>query len=300
MDLHRHGAFKFPRAGLVASSQGRGWSGVAAELRCHPPGELPAIVPTQMEITIATRRSPGAYVSRKGAGRRQRNAVEAGTVWFCPVGVAEDDIVISGPLHDILHVYLPAEGFARMADLYGDARIRADAVRYLADVDDDLVRQLGLAIGRELRTETAAGRMLVEAASFSLVARLAQMYGHDRPDGADAEEAGSTCQARIRRVTDFIRDNLHRDLTVAELAEVACLSPFHFARMFKAVTGSTPHSFVSAARLEEARRLLARTGMPLGEIALRSGFSGQSTFTSAFKRATGCTPGDYRRQQSPQ
>ncbi|AWN51142.1 AraC family transcriptional regulator [Methylobacterium sp. 17Sr1-1] len=299
MDLHRHGAFKFPNAGLVASSQGRGWSGIAAELRCHPPGELPAIVPTQMEITIATRRSPGAYVSRKGAGQRQRTAVEAGTVWFCPVGVAEDDIGISGALHDILHVYLPVERFAHMADLYGDPRIRADAVRYLADVDDDLVRQLGLAIGRELQAETSAGRMLVEAASLSLVARLAQMYGHDRPERAETE-AGSTCQTRIRRVTEFIRDNLHRELTVAELAEVACLSPFHFARMFKAVTGSTPHGFVSAARLQEARRLLSRTATPLGEIALRSGFSGQSTFTSAFKRATGCTPGEYRRQQSPQ
>lgn len=300
MDLHSHGAFKFPKAGLVASSQERGWSGVAAELRCHPPGELPAIVPTQMEITIATRRSPGAYVSRKGAGQRQRTAVEAGTVWFCPVGVAEDDIVISGALHDILHVYLPVERFAHMADLYGDPRIRADAVRYLADVDDDLVRQLGLAIGRELQAETSAGRMLVEAASLSLVARVAQMYGHDRPERAEAGEAASTCQARIRRVTDFIRDNLDRDLTVAELAEVACLSPFHFSRMFKAVTGSTPHSFVSAARLEEARRLLSRTAAPLGEIAHRSGFSGQSAFNIAFKRATGCTPGDYRRQQNPQ
>lgn len=68
MDLHRHGAYKFPNAGLIATSLGRGRSGVAAEVRSHPAGNRPAIVPTQMEITLAIRRSSGAFVTRKGAG----------------------------------------------------------------------------------------------------------------------------------------------------------------------------------------------------------------------------------------
>ncbi|WP_157944661.1 helix-turn-helix domain-containing protein [Mangrovicella endophytica] len=295
MDLHSHGEFKFPNAGLVASSQGRGWSGVAAELRCHPPGNLPAIVPTQMEITLATRRSPGAFVSRKGAGHRQRTAVEAGTVWLCPVGVGEDDINISAALQDVLHIYLPTDRFAHLAELYGDRCIRADAVRYLADVDDDLIRQLGFSIHRELCGESAGGRMMVETASLALVARVSQTYGHDSPERPGAEAAGALPSAsRIGRAIEFIRDNLDGELTVAELAEVACLSPFHFARMFKAVTGSTPHGFVSAARLGEARRLLVQGKLSLAEIAHRSGFSSQAAFSTAFKRAVGCSPRKYR------
>ena len=296
MDLHRHGEFKFPNADLVASSRGRGWSGVAAELRCHAAGDLPAILPVQMEITIATRRSPGAFVSRKGAGLRQRTAVEEGTIWLCPSGVGEDEINLSGDLLDILHVYLPDERFAHLAEHYGDARIRPDAVRYLAGLDDSFIRHLGEAIHRELLEESSAGRMMVETASLALVARIAQAYGHDRPDGPRTSAPAPACPERIRRAIEYIRDNLHRELTVAELAEVACLSPFHFSRMFKLVTGRTPHAFVSAARLEEARRLLSRGAASLAEVAHRSGFSGQSAFSTAFKRAVGCTPGEYRRR----
>ncbi|KQP59831.1 hypothetical protein ASF41_08890 [Methylobacterium sp. Leaf111] len=294
MDLHRHSAHKFPKAGLLATSRGRQWQGVAAELRSHPAGDLPAIVPTQMEITLATRRVPGAHVSRKGAGLRQRTAVEAGTIWLCPVGVGEDDINISAPLTEILHIYLPAERFAALANLYGDARIRADTVRYLADVPDPLIRQIGLSILSELVRESSAGRMMVEAAALALTARVAQAYGHDRPDRADPVCGDHDCPERIQRAIAFIRDNLDRDLSVTELAAAACLSPFHFARLFKRVTGKTPYGFVSAERLARARRLLAERKLPLVDVALSSGFSSQAAFSTAFKRVTGCTPGEYR------
>lgn len=279
----------------MASSDGRGWTGVAAELRAHPQGELPAIVPEQLEITLAIRRSPGAFVSRKGAGVRQHTRVEAGTLWLCPVGVGEDEIEIGAPLPEVLHVYLPTDRFEVLAAQYGDGRIRADAVRYLADVDDPLIRQIALAIRSELLSETSAGRMLVEAAALALTARLAHDHGHDRPETPAAPEV-PTCPGRIARAIDFIRANLEREISVAELANVACLSPSHFARMFRRVTGTTPHGFVSAERLALARTLLADRSIPLVSVAHRAGFSTQAAFGTAFKRATGTTPGAYRRR----
>ncbi|WP_232629945.1 AraC family transcriptional regulator [Methylobacterium sp. Leaf118] len=298
MDLYRHGIIKFPNAGLLASSHERGWTGVAAELRSHPPGDLPAIVPTQMEITLATRRSPGAWVSRKGAGVRQQTAVEAGTIWLCPVGVGEDDINISAPLTEILHIYLPVDRFKALAELYGDPRIRADTVRYLADVQDPLVRQIAVSILGELVDESSAGRMMVETAALTLTARIAQAYGHDRPDAAAPSSEEGTCPDRIQRAIAFIHDNLEHDLSIAELAAVACLSPFHFARMFKRVTGQTPYGYVSAERLACACRLLSDRKTPILDIALRCGFSSQAAFGTAFKRAKGSTPSEYRRLSS--
>lgn len=295
MDLHGHGERKFPRAGLLASSAGRGWAGVAAELRAHPAGELPAIVPDQLEITIAARRSPGAFVSRKGAGQRQRSAVEQGAIWLCPVGIGEDEINISAPLDEILHIYLPAERFTSLAELYGDGRIRADQIRYLSDLRDPLIRQLGNAIRDELLRETAAGRILVESAALALTARLAHSYAHDGCRAPDAT-LEADCPVRIRRAIDFIHDNLQREITIAELAEAACLSPFHFARVFKRVTGKTPNGYVSAARFGLACRLLGDRELPLVAIAHRAGFSGQAAFTAAFKRMAGISPGAYRRR----
>ncbi|MGU3362974.1 helix-turn-helix domain-containing protein [Methylobacterium sp. M6A4_1b] len=294
MDLHRHSTHKFPNAGLLASSGGRNWQGVAAELRSHPAGDLPAIVPTQMELTLATRTIPGAHVSRKGAGVRQCTAVQAGTIWLCPVGVGEDDINISAPLAEVLHIYLPAERFSALASLYGDPRIRADTVRYLADLRDPLIRQIGLSILGELTRESSAGRMMVEAAALALTARVAQAYGHDRPDDADPFCGDRDCPERIKRAIEFIHDNLQRDLSVTELASVACLSPFHFARLFKRVTGKSPYTYVSGERLERARQLLTESRMSLTDVALSSGFSSQAAFSTAFKRVIGCTPGDYR------
>jgi AraC family transcriptional regulator len=211
------------------------------------------------------------------------------------VGVGEDDINISAPLNEILHIYLPTSRFDALADLYGDARIRADAVRYLADVQDPLIRQISLSILGELAQETSAGRMMVESAALMLSARIAQAYGHDRPDASYLSQEDGTAPDRIQRAVAFIRDNLERELSIAELAAVACLSPFHFARMFKRVTGQTPYGFVSTERLECACRLLADRRATILDIALRSGFSSQAAFGTAFKRAKGCTPSEYRK-----
>jgi len=98
---------------------------------------------------------------------------------------------------------------------------------------------------------------------------------------------------RLRRVLTYVEEHLAEDITVADLASVACLSIFHFTRAFAATIGMPPHRYVSRRRLENAKKMIA-TGHALGEIALNSRFSSQSSFTRAFRRATGMTPAEYR------
>lgn len=291
MNLYQHGALKFPNAGLLASSSGRGWQGVAAELRAHPAGNLPAVLPSQVEITLAIEGGNGA-VSRKGNGVRQVTRVEPGTLWLCPVGVGEDDTNISADLPEILHIYLSEENFQSLSRQYGNIRVNGSSVRYLADVDDALIRQLGLSILTELRQETSAGRLLVESSALALTARLVQSHGHESLNSLFNGE-DKACPTRIARVVDYIRSNLEGDLTMDELAGVACLSSFHFARMFKQVTGKTPHHYVSNQRLGRAKSLLLDGGVSFAEIALRSGFSTQASFNRSFRQAEGCSPSQY-------
>jgi AraC family transcriptional regulator len=102
-------------------------------------------------------------------------------------------------------------------------------------------------------------------------------------------------RVRLSRVLGYIEEHLAVDITVTELANVACLSIFHFTRAFAGAMGVPPHHYVSRRRLENAKAMIAGGRASLHEIALDCQFSSQSSFTRAFRRVTGMTPGEYRR-----
>ena len=103
--------------------------------------------------------------------------------------------------------------------------------------------------------------------------------------------------ARIRRVVDHVRRNLDADLSVDSLAAVACFSPYHFHRVFRATTGETVTRFVQRARLERAAYLMkSAPSRSLGSIALDAGFSSQSDFSRVFRAAYGLAPSAWDRR----
>jgi AraC family transcriptional regulator len=104
---------------------------------------------------------------------------------------------------------------------------------------------------------------------------------------------------RLDRVVTFVTACLGQPLGVREMAEVACMSPFHFSRVFKRATGHSPHHFLMWLRVERARGLLADTDMPLSEIAKSVGYRTQTHFTSVFRRMAGVSPGRYRKERRP-
>jgi AraC family transcriptional regulator len=268
---------------------------VAAELRRHPGGDLPPFTSSQLELTLAVSGDARARVLRSGGGVRQNTSVRPGTIWLCPIGVSEDAVRITGPLPEILHVYLPASRLTEVADERGTASLSPGAINYAADVGDDLLRQMARAIFEELQNETAGGKLLVESLGLSMAARLANSHSSSPAASIRPDAAGSLLGARLRRVLDYIAEHEDQDLTVTELAAVACLSRFHFARAFRDAIGAPPHRYISARRLERAKRLLRETATPLADIALDCSFSSQANFTRAFRRATGLAPGEYRR-----
>ena len=105
---------------------------------------------------------------------------------------------------------------------------------------------------------------------------------------------GALDPRRLRRVSEYIEAHLSEELSVEMLANQAYLSPFHFARAFKAATGTTPHRYLTDRRIERAKALIAEGRLPLAEIAHVCGFSSQAHFTRWFKRIVGTTPGAYR------
>jgi AraC family transcriptional regulator len=97
----------------------------------------------------------------------------------------------------------------------------------------------------------------------------------------------------LRRVLEYIEAHLEQDLLLRDLAKVADLSPYHFARTFKRSVGSSPHRYVLRRRIERAKYHLAAGELSLAAVALACGFGSQSHFTAHFRAATGLTPRQF-------
>lgn len=99
---------------------------------------------------------------------------------------------------------------------------------------------------------------------------------------------------RLKRVVQYVDENLSAKITLQDLAAVAGLSRMHFAAQFRAAMGMRPHEYLLKRRIERAEELLKHTDIPLVEIALTVGFQTQAHFTTVFKRFAGDTPYQWR------
>jgi len=295
MDLQADGRRKYPQSRLLASSADRGWSTIFAELRSHPVGRITSAAQQNVEIVIAMGGVDDGAVIRSGAGRQQHTPSAPGTIWLAPIGVGNEEITIAAPLLKTLHLYLPARQFNLLAEQFNLPRSPVHSIQYVGGVNDELIRQIGLSMLEEMNRETATGRMFAETASLMLAARLAHNYADANLAARGAGTPNRLDNARLRRVLDYIDQHLEEEITVAGLAGLANLSAFHFTRMFAAAVGVAPYRYVGRRRLENAMAMLAVGKLSLADIAHRSCFSSQASFNRAFRRATGLTPGEYRR-----
>jgi AraC family transcriptional regulator len=157
---------------------------------------------------------------------------------------------------------------------------------------DPLIQQIGLTLLAEQSAETPSGRLYADSLIQTLILHLLKNYS--TASAVQENLSGGLSGYKLRRVTEFINANLEEDLSLAEIATVADLSQYHFARAFRKTTGVTPQQYVMQQRIERAKQLLAKADLPLVEISLRSGFKNQSHFTTLFRKFTKLTPKTWR------
>lgn len=161
-------------------------------------------------------------------------------------------------------------------------------------LNDPLIYALGTALHRDQVQASGLGALYRETLAQALVAHVLQQYAH-LPQPAPQRTAGLDGN-RLQSVLDYIAAHLDADLSLAELARVANVSPYYFARSFKQATGQPPHQYVIAQRIAAAQRLLAQ-GSSVGEVAAQVGFADQSHLTRQFKRLVGTTPRAFQQQR---
>jgi AraC-like DNA-binding protein len=130
---------------------------------------------------------------------------------------------------------------------------------------------------------------LMEEAAFEIAGAALSLSGHSRRT-SPAHHHG-----RMTQVLRYMAARSAAPHTLADLARMAKLSPYHFLRTFKATTGVTPHQWLLRARLREAATRLAGTKQPVTDIALDVGFEDLSNFTRSFHAEFGASPRQYRR-----
>jgi AraC family transcriptional regulator len=174
--------------------------------------------------------------------------------------------------------------------------VQTDRIDLIAacEVSDPLVHHIGRSLAAEVDMGAPAGSIYAESLVNTLVAHLLRHYSS--AGERFQHYLGGLPKRKLRRVTEFIEENLERDLTLAEIAGIAELSPFHFTRSFKQATGSTPIQFLTQRRIDLAKRLLVESELPIVEIGLRAGFKNQSHFTTLFRKITAMTPKAYRNE----
>jgi AraC-like DNA-binding protein len=159
---------------------------------------------------------------------------------------------------------------------------------------DKRLSQLLTDLADELANEEAGIEIivaaLIEQVAIHLLRRHSKMR---RSDELELSRVG-LIDRRIRRAVEFMQTHLGQDLPLKEIAAASYLSPYHFARLFKKLTGTSPHAYLASLRAARARSLLAETDLSVNEISSRVGYASPSHFSKAFSQATGLTPRAFR------
>jgi AraC-like DNA-binding protein len=141
----------------------------------------------------------------------------------------------------------------------------------------------------------AAGRSRLQAdeLALSMAGTVLDLLTGTSPDRVDGRLKRNHL-GTVESAKSYIRSHFSEDISLAGIAAHCHVSPFHFARVFRAFTSTSPHRYLSEIRLEHARMLLRDTSRTVSAVAFSSGFRSVEHFTFAFRKAFGCSPGKFR------
>jgi AraC family transcriptional regulator len=175
-----------------------------------------------------------------------------------------------------------------------DAGMSKIEIEGTALLEDKRVGALVSAAETEQAGGFLSGRLYMDAIGLALAAAVTQIRGALR--GPLSTSRGGLAPAQLRRVIEYVHEQIDQDINVLQLASVAGLSSAHFAQMFRRSTGCAPHQYVLRTRIERAKRMLRSTETRVIDIAISCGFQTPQHFARVFKKFCDATPASYRRE----
>ncbi len=275
----------------IARRQSASWRGAAAEvvqITRHERFEYRACLPHHLLIAAERAEQHDGETAIEGLAPSHLHTTSR-KLTFVPAGRQLQGWSDPRILTRALHFYFDPSGPLVDPELGFDG-IAFEPRLYF---DDPAIWGTSAKLGTLIESPGACNRLYAEA----LVAVLAHELVRVNRGIAPAEPAarGGLAGWQRNRVIEYIEANLAEPISLAMLAELARLSPFHFARAFKQSFMVPPHRYHTGRRIERAKEMLASPTLSITDIALGLGFCETGSFTAAFRRLTGRTPTDYRR-----
>lgn len=165
--------------------------------------------------------------------------------------------------------------------------LKAEELRFKEPFVQDPILA-SLLVRLHLALERPGDRLAFDQLFAQVGEALMERYVVSAPSGAEPDSTANS----INRVLEFVEANCHRNLSLADLAQMSPYGPSHFLRRFKESVGLTPHAYLTQVRVEWASAQL-RSGKAIADVASTLGFTDQSHLTRQFKRMFGITPGQY-------
>lgn len=282
-----HGILQRPEHEIERSSDGLGWSALYCSMqREHPYSDSFDAIGDHLVIV---HRDGPVPVTRSMGSQVIKETIAPGGLFILPAG-HQFSVELGGSLSTI-HIYIRARFVAEAAqELFKGTDNDIEIVPRLG-VHDPLIEHAAYAVC-ELMVDRSESDWAVEGLARTIALRL--LRAHSTLSQMNEPSASGLSADRLRRVQNFIRANLGKGISLSDMADAVALSPVHFSRQFKRSIGQTPHQFLLAERVMQAKRLL-HGDLPIAEIAYQCGFSHQEHLTKLFRRELGITPGAYRK-----